>query len=80
MGERIGACQVLLGKSRGGKKKHLEDLGIDRRILATTKIYFQEVGWGTWAGLIWLGIGTVGGTCECGSNVQVSLSDSSAWS
>jgi hypothetical protein len=59
---------------------HLEDLGIDRRILDTTKIYFQEAGWETQIGLIWLGLGTVGGTCECDSNVQVPLSDSSAWS
>jgi len=79
MGGRIGACQVLLGKSGGLGGKHLEDLGIDRRILDTTKIYFQEAGWGTGAGLIWLGIGRVGGTSECGSNVQVPLSDFSAW-
>jgi hypothetical protein len=58
VGERIGAFLVLLGKSK--EKKHLEDVGIDRRILDTTKIYFQEAGWGTWTGLIWLGIGTVG--------------------
>jgi len=77
VGERRGACQVLLGKSKG--KKHLEDLGIDR-VLDTTKIYFQEAGWETQIGLIWLGLGTVGGTCECDSNVQVPLSDSSAWS
>jgi hypothetical protein len=25
------------------------------------KMDLQEIGWGTWTGLIWLGIGTCGG-------------------
>jgi hypothetical protein len=37
----------------------LEDLGIDEKIIL--KMDLQEVGWGTWTGLIWLRIGTGGG-------------------
>jgi len=32
MGEERGACRVVVGKSKG--KGHLNDLGIDRRIVS----------------------------------------------
>jgi len=38
---------------------HLEDPGVDGRMILRWAI--QEVGWGAWAGLIWMWIGTGGG-------------------
>jgi len=56
MGERRDAYRVLVGKSEGerplGRQRHRWDDDI--------KIDLQEVGWGTWTGLIWLRIRTVG--------------------
>jgi hypothetical protein len=54
MGERRGACRVLVGKPKGerplGRPRH----GWEDNI----KMDLQEVGWGTWTGLIWLRLGT----------------------
>ena len=56
MGERRGAYRVLVGK-REGKRPH----GRPRlRWEDNIKTILQEVGWGAWAGLIWLRIGTGG--------------------
>jgi hypothetical protein len=56
----------LLGDLRG--KDHLEDLGVDRRII---------IKWlrNTWnrvvrIGLIWIKIGMVAGCCECGNKTS----------
>jgi len=60
MGERRGVYSFLVGKSEGkrplGKPKHRWDDNI--------KMDFQEAGWWSWAGLIWLRIGTGGGHLE----------------
>jgi hypothetical protein len=47
---------LLWGNLR--KRDHLEEPGVDGRIL---KMDLQEVIWGAWTGLIWLRIGTGGG-------------------
>jgi hypothetical protein len=49
--------RVLVGKPEG--KKHLEDPGIDGKILL--RWIFRKWDIGTWTGLIWLSIGTGGG-------------------
>jgi len=57
MKEWRGAYMVVVGKTEGGRP-----LGRPRRRLeANVKVDLQEVGWGTWTGLIWLRIGTNGG-------------------
>ena len=57
MGDRRGVYRVLVGKSEGkrplGRPRHR--LGDD------IKMVLEEVGWVSWAGLIWLRIGTGGG-------------------
>jgi hypothetical protein len=48
MGEGRGAYRILVGRDlREGD--HLEDLGVDGRIIL--KFHFQEVGWGGGHGL-----------------------------
>jgi len=65
MGESRGIYRFLVRKPEGrrplGRRR--------RRWEGNIKMDFQEVGWGTWTGLIWLKIGTVWGgcTCECGN-------------
>jgi hypothetical protein len=47
---------LLWGNLR--KRDHLEEPGVDGRIL---KMDFQDLVWRAWTGLIWLRIGTGGG-------------------
>ena len=54
---RSGAYVVLVGRPSG--MNHLEDLGIDGRIIL--KSFFRNVDGGAWTELIWLRIGTGGG-------------------
>jgi len=57
--------KVLVGKPEGrGPLRRRR-----RRFEVNIKMDLQEVGWGTWTGLIWFKIGIVGGgaTCECGN-------------
>jgi hypothetical protein len=57
MGERRGACRILVGRPEGRRP-----LGRPRcRWEDNIKMDLQEVGWGAWTGLIWLRIGTGGG-------------------
>jgi hypothetical protein len=51
-GETRGACRILVGKTKGKTSR--------RRFEDNIKMNFQEVGWRSWIGLIWLGIGTSG--------------------
>jgi hypothetical protein len=56
-GERRRVCRVLVGKP-----KRKRPLGRPRRRWEDNiKMDLQEVGWGTWTGLIWLRIGKGGG-------------------
>jgi len=56
-GESRDACNVLMGNP---VRKGL--LGIPRhRCEYNIKMVVQEVGWGSWPGLIWLRLGTGGG-------------------
>jgi hypothetical protein len=57
MGDRRGAYRVLMGRPDLRRP-----LGSPRhRWEGNIKIDLQEFGWGSWTGLIWLRIGTVGG-------------------
>jgi hypothetical protein len=57
MRESRDVCKVLMGKPEGQRP-----LGRPRRRWEDNiKMDFQEMGWGTWTGLIWLRIGTGGG-------------------
>jgi hypothetical protein len=72
MGERRGTCRVLVGKPEG--KNHLEDLGIDGRIIL--KCTFKEFDGRARIGFIWLRTGTgggLGGSCECGNEPLASI-------
>jgi hypothetical protein len=52
-----------------GKRREIRLLGRPSHLFEpNTKPDIQEVGWGAWTGLIWLRIGTGGGTCECGDD------------
>ena len=57
MGESIGAYRVFVGKPEGkrplGRPRH--------RWEGNIKMVLQEVGWGTWTGLIWLRVRTGSG-------------------
>jgi hypothetical protein len=56
MRDRRGAYMVLVGEPEGKRP-----FGRPRRRWEDNiKIDLQEVGWGTWSGLIWLRIGTGG--------------------
>jgi hypothetical protein len=57
MGEGRGAYRILVGRPEGRRP-----LGRPRRRWEDNiKMDLQEEGWGSWTGLIWLRIGTVGG-------------------
>jgi hypothetical protein len=57
MGERRGVYKVLVGKPEG--KNHLEDAGIDVRIIL--RWIFRKWDVRAWTGSSWLRIGTGGG-------------------
>ena len=57
MGERRRTYRVLVEKPEG--KNHLEDPGVDGKIIL--KWIFKKLEWGAWTGLIWLRIGIGGG-------------------
>jgi hypothetical protein len=54
MGESRGVHRVLVGKPEG--KNHLEDPGLDGRIIL--RWIFRKCNVGAWTGLIWLRRGT----------------------
>ena len=56
-GERRGVCKVQVGKLEG--KNHLEDPGVDGRIIL--RWIFRKRDVRTWTGSVWLRIGTGGG-------------------
>ena len=56
-GESRGIYRVLVGKPEG--KNHLEDPGLDGRIIL--RWIFRKLYVGVWTGSRWVRIGTVGG-------------------
>jgi len=63
MVERRAACRVMVGKPEG--KNPLERPGVDGK--KKLRWIFRKWDVGVWTGLIWLRIGQVAGTCECGN-------------
>ena len=57
MGDRRGACRVLVGRHDG--IKHLRDLGVDGMIIL--KWNFKRWYGASWTGFIWFMIETGGG-------------------
>jgi hypothetical protein len=53
------------------ERDHLEDPGIDGRIIF--RWIFRKWDVGAWTGSSWLRIGSGGGTCECGNTPSVSI-------
>jgi hypothetical protein len=69
VGENRGAWRVLVWRP---ERKRI--LGRPRRRREDNiKTNLQEVGYGTCTGLIWLRIGTGGGSCECGNEPSGSI-------
>jgi hypothetical protein len=62
MGKRRGVYSFF-GWGNLGEREHLEDPGVDGRIIIRWIFKMWDVG--TWARSIWLSIGRVAGTCEC---------------
>jgi hypothetical protein len=67
--ERRGVYWVLVRKPEG--KNHLEDPGIDGKILL--KWIFRKWYVGAWTGLIWLRIRPGGDTCKWGNEPSGSI-------
>jgi hypothetical protein len=66
MGKRKCAYRVLVGKCegirpRGWPRRRWED---------SIKMDLHEVGWRVWTRSIWLRMGTVAGSCECGNELS----------
>jgi hypothetical protein len=54
------------------ERDHLEDQGVDRRIIL--RWIFRKWDGGPWTGLIWFRMGRAGGgTCECGNESSYSV-------
>jgi hypothetical protein len=65
MGEGRGAYRILVGRPEGRRP-----LGRPRRRWENNiKMDLQDMRWGAWSGLIWLGIGTG----ECGDELSGSI-------
>jgi hypothetical protein len=69
MGKRRIVYRVLVGNLK--ERDHLEDPGVDGRIIFRWNFRKWDVG--VWTGLGWLRIETAGGTCECGNESSGSI-------
>jgi hypothetical protein len=63
MGEVTNAYSVLVGKPEG--KNHLEDLGVDGRIIL--ECILRKQGEKVWTRCLWFRIGLVADSCELGN-------------
>jgi hypothetical protein len=70
---RMGRTEVYTGFWWGilREKDHLEDPGVDGRIIL--RWIFSKWTVGARTGLIWIKIGKVSGTCECGNEPSGSV-------
>jgi hypothetical protein len=57
MGDNSGLYRVLVGKLR--EKDHLEDAGLDGRIILS--LIFRKWNVSSWIGLMWIRLGAGGG-------------------
>jgi len=69
MGEREAYTEFCWGNL--SERDHLADPGVDGRIIL--KWIFKKWDGEAWTGFIWLRIGTVAGSCECGNESLVSI-------
>jgi hypothetical protein len=69
MDERRGAYRILVWKP--AVRRPLKRTR--RRWEDNIKVDLREMGCGAWTGLIWLGIGIVAGSCECGNEPSSSI-------
>ena len=70
---RMGRVKMYTGHWWGNlrERDHLKDPGVDGRIIL--RWIFRKWDARTWTGSMWLRIGTVAGTCECGNEPSGSI-------
>jgi hypothetical protein len=71
MRDKRNAYRLFVGKPEG--KDHYEDQDVGRWIIL--KWILEREDRVVWTGLVWLRIGTSGGSCECGNKPSGSTKD-----
>jgi len=70
---RMGRVEVYTGLWWGNlrERDHWKDPGVDEKI--TLRCIFRKWDVTSWIGSMWLRIGTMSGTCECGNEPSGSI-------